>query len=50
MWDANNMSYCTLRGNGALGGDAVYHNPFFMMPSEVMRPVYTMTPHNPAHL
>ncbi len=50
MWDANNMSYCTLRGNGALGGDAVYHNPFFMMPSEVMRPAYTMTPHNPAHL
>lgn len=50
MWDANNMSYCTLRGNGALGGDAVYHNPFFMMPSEVMRLAYTMTPHNPAHL
>lgn len=50
MWDANNTSYCTLRGNGALGRDAVYHNPFFMMPSEVMQPVYTMTPHSPVHL
>lgn len=51
MWDANHMSYCTLNGYGALGGNAVYHNPFFMTPSEVMQPpVCTMTPHNPAHL